>query len=138
MITDNVEGFAGKTARQFVKNVPRFLEFMKEANLLDKLDDYTSPASGKAMKSVTQSEQGEQGEQGEHELFEKAIVMTGFRDKKLIEQLEEIGAKISGSVSGKTFIVIVPDADTETGKTEKAETLGIPVLTVDEFKKKYM
>ena len=141
MITENVEGFASKTAKQFVKNIPPFLEFMKEANLLDKLDDYTSPVVGKKLKSVTQSEkgeQGEQGEQGEHELFEKAIVMTGFRDKELIEQLEQIGAKISGSVSGKTFAVIVPDAETETGKTEKAESLGIQVVTVDDFKKKYM
>ena len=48
----------------------------------------------------------------------------------------QIGANISGSVSGKTFAVIVPDKDTETGKTEKAESLGIPVLTVDDFKKK--
>ena len=55
MITENVEGFASKTAKQFVKNIPPFLEFMKEANLLDKLDDYLNSILPKAFAVVKET-----------------------------------------------------------------------------------
>ena len=130
MITDNVEGFAGKSAEQFVKNIPEFLEFMKEAKLENKLSDYTSPKAEK-MKSTTKSLSSP--------LFEKSVVLTGFRNKDLETILEEKhGAKVSGSVSKKTFTVIVPDLDTDTGKAEKARELNVPLMTEKQFTEKYL
>ena len=51
---------------------------------------------------------------------------------------EKYGAKVSGSVSKKTFAVIVPSLDTDTGKAEKARELSIPILTEKDFTSKYL
>ena len=63
--------------------------------------------------------------------------MTGFRDKPLKTALTELGAKIGSSVSQNTFVVLVNDEDEETSKTEEAKEKGIPIMLVDNFRKKY-
>ena len=73
-----------------------------------------------------------------HPLFEKTVVITGFRDEKLQKDLKELGAKLGTSVSKNTFVVLVKNKEEETGKTLEAKKLGIPVLTLEEFNKKYM
>ncbi|MCE9620227.1 MAG: NAD-dependent DNA ligase LigA [Planctomycetes bacterium] len=59
----------------------------------------------------------------------KTIVLTGtlenFERSELTEQLESLGAKVTGSVSKKTdFVIAGSDAGS---KLEKARTLGVPV-----------
>ena len=72
-----------------------------------------------------------------HPLFEKKIVMTGFRDKELTAILEEVGVELSGSVSKNTFMVVVKDIDDDTGKADKARKMKVPMMEVDTFKEKY-
>ena len=55
----------------------------------------------------------------------KKIVLTGFRDKNLLDRLKKIGAEPSGSVTKNTFAVIVKDKDEDTGKADQARKLGI-------------
>ena len=63
--------------------------------------------------------------------------MTGFRDKELIDDIDKYGAKI-GSLSKKTVAVLVKDKESaDTGKAEKAKQMGIPIMTVDEFREMY-
>ena len=115
-----VENIGKKRAAKFIKNIPTFLSFLQEANLTQKL-----------------SEQLGQNVDPNHPLFEKRIVMTGFRDKPLKTALTELGAKIGSSVSQNTFVVLVNDEDEETSKTEEAKEKGIPIMLVDNFRKKY-
>ena len=70
-------------------------------------------------------------------LYEKSIVITGFRDKALSEELEKRGAKLSSAISKNTFLVIVKDLDDITGKIEKAKEKGIPIKQVEIFKQEY-
>ena len=116
----NLEGFKTKTAQMFVPYIENFKEFLVSINLEHKL------------KVQEQSKKNKS-----HPLYEKKIVMTGFRDKELSTILEEVGAELSGSVSKKTFIVVVKDIDDDTGKADKARKLNVPMMELDDFKQKY-
>jgi NAD-dependent DNA ligase len=71
-------------------------------------------------------------------LYEKTIVMTGFRDKDLEAGLKEVGAKMGSSVSKNTFCVVVKDLNLEeSSKVLEAKRLGIPVLTLSQFNTQY-
>lgn len=66
----------------------------------------------------------------------KTVVLTGtlsfFGRKEATELLENLGAKVTSSVSKATDVVV---AGTEAGsKLDKANSLGITVLSEDEFK----
>jgi NAD-dependent DNA ligase len=118
-----VEGMAKKTAEQFVAQIPIFLAFLTETNLMGKPH---SPAV-----------QSEKISDKSHPLYGKHYLMTGFRDKELIEKLHAIGAEQDNTVKKNTFVVLVKDAAEETSKTAEAKAFGIPILTSTEFKSKY-
>jgi NAD-dependent DNA ligase len=65
--------------------------------------------------------------------------MTGFRDINLQNELKEVGAKIGTSVSKNTFLVLSKNGEEEySSKAEEAKKLGIPLLTLKEFREKYL
>ena len=115
-----VEGLAKKTAEQFVQQLPAFLAFLTETGLTDKLHT----AATAAIETT-------------HPLYGKQIVMTGFRDKALVEKLVALGAEQSLTVKKSTFVVLVKEATEESGKTVDARTLGIPIMTLADFKTTY-
>ena len=121
-----IKGMAKKTAELFVEKIPAFIEFMKEASLEYKL--YNESSSG--LKEYDKS----------HLLYGKSIVMTGFRDASLQEEIKKVGATLGSSVSKNTFVVLVKDSevDQDSGKANEAKKLGIPIMTRDEFVKKYL
>jgi len=119
-----IKGMASKSAEAFVERIPDFVNFVKEAGLVQKLGE----GGIVEKKEVDQS----------HPLFGKSIVMTGFRDNTLQEALKNIGAKIGSSVSSKTFIVLVKDKEEDTGKANEARKLGVPLMTPQEFTSKYL
>ncbi len=70
------------------------------------------------------------------DLLGKTFVLTGtltaFKRSEATELLKAKGAKVSGSVSKKTSFVVAGDA--AGSKLDKANELGIPVLTEEELK----
>jgi NAD-dependent DNA ligase len=117
-----IEGMAKKTAEQFINQVPVFLAFLNETGLNAKLQASQQPL---AEKDKT------------HPLYGKHFVMTGFRDKVLLEKLLAVGAEQGSAVRKNTFVVLVKDPSEETSKTIEAKALGIPILTPAEFIVKY-
>ena len=63
--------------------------------------------------------------------------MSGTRDKDLEKALSDVGASLGSSVSNKTFAVITPDVNSDTGKVAAAKKLEVPVFTPASFKEKY-
>ena len=122
----NIKGMAQKSAEAFVEKINDFINFMKEAALIDKLNQNSS--------SISEVNTGDIS----HPLFSKTIVMTGFRDKELQENLKKIGAKMGTSVSKNTFIVLVKSKEEYTGKVLDEKKLCVPVMTIDEFKQAYI
>ena len=112
-----VKGMAVKTAEVFVNKISDFKEFLMKCGLEDKLYE-------KAVK---------QNMDQTHPLFQKSIVLTGTRDKDIIEFLKNVGANQSSNVSKNTFLVIAKDKDDDTGKAEEARKLNVPIMSVQEF-----
>ena len=121
----SIKGMGEKTAEAFVDRIPDFINFIFEAGLNNKLLQ-SSTAEQKLV--VNES----------HPLFGKTIVMTGFRDANIQEYLKNVGAKLGASVSKNTFIVLVKDLSEDTGKAADAKKNGVPLMTPEVFKQKYL
>ena len=119
-----IKGMATKTAEAFVERIPNFIQFIQECGLTNKLYKKDVPID------IDTS----------HPLFGKTIVMTGFRDAAVQDVLKKVGAKLGASVSKQTFAVLVKHMDLaeDTGKALDAKKLGIPIMTPEEFVKKYL
>jgi NAD-dependent DNA ligase len=117
-----VKGMATKTAEAFVKKIDDFKIFLEECGLQDKL--YIKPVA----KVVNQSSP----------LFGKTVVLTGTRDKNIIDFLKEVGAIQGSSISKSTFLVIAKNKEDATGKAEEARKINIPIMSIQEFTETYM
>ena len=125
----SIKGMANKTAELFVTNIEEFVSFLKETGLENKL----------LMDTLSTSETHLLDKNETHPLFGKTIVMTGFRDINLQNELKEVGAKIGASVSKNTFVVLSKNGEEEySTKAEEAKKLEIPLLSLKEFREKYL
>ena len=120
-MVEKVDNVSRKRAELFVSHIPEFIEFMKEAQLVNKFE-----------------EQGETKTDKTHPLYGKRILMTGPKDKSLKDELIKFGVKITSTVNSKTFAVIVDNMGVVNNKTELAIKENIPVMTYDAFRKKYL
>ena len=64
------------------------------------------------------------------------IVFSGIRDKELEEQIIKNKGMINDNITKKTTYLIVSDINEETGKIKKAIKMNIPIINIDDFKKK--
>lgn len=131
----DIKGMGNKTATAFVECIPAFCSFMRRANLdhlnrldhhlvEDHLDTAVSPPSAYS-----------------HPLAGKTVVLTGFRDKDLMERLKKVGAKNGTSITQNTHLLVVPTTDNDqhaqTTKEKDAIQRGIPIMGRREFEMRY-
>lgn len=118
----NIKGYTKKSAEAFLDKVPIFLKLLEDAGLQEKL-----VLESNINASVIQN----------HPLTQKTIVLTGLRDKELMDQIKSVGGIIGSNVSKNTFAVIAKHKEDDTGKASDARKLNIPILTVEEFIQTY-
>ena len=123
----NIKGMAYKTAESFVEKIPNFIQFMNDANLNNKITQHSVELK-KNNKELNNN----------HILYDKIIVMTGFREKNIEQLLKIYGAKLGSSVTKNTFVVLVKDKNEDTSKANEARKLNIPIMTLNEFSYKYI
>lgn len=92
------------------------------------------------MREITLESPGTgEEENGDGGLFSgKVFVVTGtlmhFENRRqLQERIEQLGGRVTGSVSKKTDYLINNDASSDSSKNKTARSLGIPVITEEEF-----
>lgn len=73
-------------------------------------------------------------------LSSKVFVITGslthYKNREeLVSVIEQLGGKVSGSVSAKTSYLINNDVTSTSGKNKKAKDLGIPIISEEDFLK---
>jgi len=115
----DIVSMAEKTSLKFVENIDTFVDFIKKNHLDNKLNHIQSN------HVIT------------HILSGKKYVMTGFRDKDTISNLENVGAIQSITITKSTFVLIVKDNENKNIKVKTAEELGVPIMTLATFKEKY-
>lgn len=74
----------------------------------------------------------------ESKIANKTFVVTGevthFKNRKELQaKIEELGGKVTGSVSKNTDYLINNDSESSSSKNKKAKELGIPILTEEAF-----
>lgn len=74
------------------------------------------------------------------DLSGKTFVITGslthYKNRdELVSVIEQLGGKVSGSVSTKTSYLINNDVASTSGKNKKAKDLGIPIISEEDFLK---
>ncbi|MBO4864933.1 MAG: NAD-dependent DNA ligase LigA, partial [Eubacterium sp.] len=75
----------------------------------------------------------------EQDLDGKTFVITGSLETypnrdALKKEIEDRGGKVAGSVSAKTSYLINNDINSNSSKNKKAKSLGIPIITEEDFK----
>ena len=76
-------------------------------------------------------------------LENQTVVITGklnsYKNRdEIAEAIVNHGGKIAGSVSSRTTILVNNDIESNSAKNKKAKELNIPILTEEEFIKKYL
>ena len=115
----SIKGIATKTSEAFVEKIPNFINFLQNIKFEEKLN-------------FTQKDFQET-----HPLFKKTVVLTGFRDESLEEEIKLFGGKIGSSVSKNTFVVLVKDLTEDTSKVKDAKKNNISIMTLNQFILKY-
>jgi DNA ligase (NAD+) len=118
-----VDGIGKENANTFVLNIPAFLTFMAECELMDKLQ--------------VRVETIEPFVESSHPLSGKKIVFTGFRDKPYMESLEKKGIVFASTISKNVVMVVVKDKTEKNAKIEPPTKLNIPIVSIQEYKEKY-
>ena len=108
-----IEGFAEISAKTYVNNYDNFFTFIE--NL-----------------PITIAEKVEVVAVGD-DLVDMVVVFTGVRLKEEEKLLELRGAKIGNSVSKNTTHLVCKDPSSSSSKLEKAKSLGIKIMSVDEL-----
>lgn len=117
-----IDGMGEISATEFLKYLPSFLDWLTEhpklkVNMVQK----TLSTSYNAIS---------------HNQFivGKKFCFTGFRDKELQEYVETNGGTITSGVSKNTSYVVAKDINENSSKITKAQTLDIPIMSVEEFR----
>lgn len=117
----NIKGVEEKTAKLFIDNLPKIFKFFDDNNLTferNTVENNTQHLSPTANIRISG----------------KSFVFSGVRDKELEKLIVDNGGVVSTSVSSKTNILLVKTIDDESNKIAKAKTLGITIMTIDDFK----
>ena len=113
-----------KNGEQFYDAIVPFRRFLEECGLVNKLT-----AAVKLEEPVSDTK---------NPLYNKSVVMTKVRDAAIIDFLKRVGATLDDTMKTTTFVLIVKDKEDVSSKTKYAETRGIPIMTVEEFKRQYL
>ena len=117
----SVKGFSDKTASVVIQNLDTVKEFLKE---MQPFRSVVVP-KGVVPKGVVVVPKSDK---------EKTkVVFSGFRDAALEKKCKENNIEVMTSISKNTNILIVKDTSKTSQKIDKANELGVTIMSIDEF-----
>ena len=109
------------------------------ANIRGYFDD---PEHGRILDDLLAEIRIEVSEEPEQEqIFQgMTFVITGslqhYENRDALKaEIESLGGKVAGSVSGKTAYLINNDITSGSSKNQKAKQLGVPIITEEDYMK---
>jgi len=129
-LINSIPGFDSKSTNKIIDNFDEFLVFYNKL-LKIKPNIILNTDNNKETKETKQTIINNKLKEYEN----KTIVFTGFRDKDIEMKLEQIGSKITTSVSKNTDVVIAADINEDSSKIVKAKELKIKLISKDQFYK---
>jgi DNA ligase (NAD+) len=109
----SIDGFAEKSAKVYVDNYDNFNTFVK---------DLPITLNVKAVVSTDNLP-----------LDGKSFVFTGIRLKDAEQTIENKGGRIVSSISKNTTYLVCKDVDGTSSKLEKARSLGVTIISVEQL-----
>lgn len=113
-----IPGFGSSTIQSFIKGAPKFLRWLSVVGI--------EPVTSKKKKVKVKS----------RKLEGQNVTWTGYRDKGQEAIVQENGGQVV-SFGSKTTVLLVSPSGKSSSKVDKARGRGIPVMTWDEFKRKF-
>ena len=105
----SIKGMTVESSKQFLKNLPRIKQFLKEINMEYKVFSITNVSFDRKSKGK--------------------ILFSGFRSKELEEELKNRGYEIMTSLRNDIDYLLIPENnEKETSKVKKAKEMGIKIL----------
>jgi NAD-dependent DNA ligase len=139
-----IEGFAEKTATQFVNAIPEFNKFLMSIKPQAKEEVKEEETKEEPKEEPKEETKEEEVEKLEHVLNNKIIVFSDFEksSKYTKKELENIllkyGVQIETNITKNTNILVTGNNTSKSTKTEKAKKIGtIEIITLDDFLEKY-
>jgi NAD-dependent DNA ligase len=141
-----IKGIGKENAKSFVENIPKFMGFLRECNLEEKLHIHKSSQEQTNNETLSNTIELADGVEpiakkeidSSHPLYNKHIVMTKVRDKTIIDGLKRVGGILDDNISRSTFVLITKSKDDVSNKTKYADQHGIPIMIPSEFISKYL
>ncbi len=126
----NISGFSDKTADIFMVGMPKFIEWITLHSMIKINLDEEIKQSAANIANIANIQKG-------NKFAGMVAVFTGVRNTDLEKQITDGGGTIGSSISGKTTILIAKDPSENSSKLNKARELGIEIINIDNFIKKY-
>lgn len=111
-----LEGFGGKTTSVFMEGIEDCLGYVR--NLMEEFSEPVESIDDEPISTI---------------LSGKSYVFSGFRDDELKTKIEKLGGEVKDGINKSVTILVVKTKEKGTTKVEKAEKLGIPIMTKEEF-----
>ena len=109
-----VDGFSKKSAYKIIDNISNAASFLKT---IDKFVTY----------------KGASKDGGNNSLVGSTFLFSGFRDKAMEEFILERGGKVVTSISSNLNFLIVSDEKSTSSKITKARSLGVKIISKENF-----
>jgi len=125
-----IEGIANKTAKMFIKYLPCFHEWLQETRHI-KLNSLYDTASQLLNDKTDMDTDIQKNVLKQLDIVSgKNILFTGFRDEQLESKIiKEYGGIMKSSMSVHVELLVVSDYNIKNSKIEKANKIGIPIIS---------
>ena len=121
----NIHGFEKTTTDRIVNNMSNYIKWQKKLlKIKPELTFHNVKKNINPVKII------------ENIFKDKVIIFSGFRNKEYEDKLENLGAKISTSISKNSNFLIVNNINDSSSKITKAKELGIIIISKDDLEKK--